>query len=115
MADVQQISDDSFQTEVLQASVPVLIDFWAPWCGPCRAIAPIVEELAGTYSGKLKVVKMNTSDNTDVPSRYGVTAIPTFLVIKKGEVAAQFRGQMPYEKLKAAVTPHIEESSKRVG
>ena len=95
MADVQQISDDSFQTEVLQASLPVLIDFWAPWCGPCRAIAPIVEELAGTYSGKLKVVKMNVDDNPNTPAKYGVRGIPNLIIFKGGTVQEQIVGAVP--------------------
>jgi thioredoxin 1 len=107
MSNALDVTDTTWEAAVLQSNVPVLVDFWAEWCGPCKAMGPYVDKLADEYKGKLKVVKMNTSDNTDVPSRYGVTAIPTFLVIKKGEVAAQFRGQMPYEKLKAAVTPHV--------
>ena len=104
MADVQQISDDTFQTEVLQASEPVLIDFWAPWCGPCRAIAPIVEELAGTYSGKLKVVKMNVDDNPQTPSKYGVRGIPNLLLIKDGQVRDQIIGAVPKAQLVKAIT-----------
>ena len=104
MADVQQISDDSFQTEVLQASVPVLIDFWAPWCGPCRAIAPIVEELAGTYSGKLKVVKMNVDDNPRTPQRYGVRGIPNLILFHGGQVKEQITGAVPKAQLVRAIT-----------
>jgi len=72
MANVTAVADDTFEHEVLKSSTPVLIDFWAPWCAPCRAIAPIVEELSATYAGKLKVVKMNVDDNPKTPSRYGV-------------------------------------------
>ncbi|MBI5363518.1 MAG: thioredoxin [Planctomycetes bacterium] len=107
MSNALDVTDTTWEAAVLQSNVPVLVDFLAEWCAPCKAMTPSVDKLAEEYKGKLKVVKMNTSDNSDVPSRYGVVAIPTFLVIKKGEVAAQFRGQMPYEKLKAAVTPHI--------
>ena len=104
MADVQQISDDTFQTEVLQASEPVLIDFWAPWCGPCRAIAPIVEELAGTYSGKLKVVKMNVDDNPRTPQRYGVRGIPNLILFQGGQVKEQITGAVPKAQLVRAIT-----------
>ena len=104
MADVQQISDDSFQTEVLQASLPVLIDFWAPWCGPCRAIGPIVEELAGTYSGKLKVVKMNVDENPQTPSRYGVRGIPNLILFSGGQVVDQIVGAVPKSQLVKAIT-----------
>ena len=104
MADVQQITDDSFQTEVLQASLPVLIDFWAPWCGPCRAIAPIVEELAGTYSGKLKVVKMNVDDNPRTPQRYGVRGIPNLILFHGGQVKEQITGAVPKAQLVRAIT-----------
>src|SRR5262249_37482415 len=103
MADVQQVSDDSFQTEVLQASLPVLIDFWAPWCGPCRAIAPIVEELAGTYSGKLKVVKMNVDDNPNTPAKYGVRGIPNLIIFKGGTVQEQIVGAVPKTQLVKAI------------
>ena len=107
MSNALDVTDTTWEAAVLQSNVPVLVDFWAEWCGPCKAMGPYVDKLADEYKGKLKVVKMNTEDNSDVSSRYGVTAIPTFLVIKKGEVAAQARGQMPYEKLKAVVTPHL--------
>ena len=103
MADVQQISDDSFQTEVLQEALPVLIDFWAPWCGPCRAIAPIVEEIAGTYSGKLKVVKMNVDDNPNTPAKYGVRGIPNLIIFKGGAVQEQIVGAVPKGQLVKAI------------
>ena len=103
MADVQQVSDDSFQTEVLQASLPVLIDFWAPWCGPCRAIAPVVEELAGTYSGRLKVVKMNVDDNPGTPAKYGVRGIPNLIIFKGGTVQEQIVGAVPKGQLVKAI------------
>ena len=92
MANVTAVADDSFEREVLKSSTPVLIDFWAPWCAPCRAIAPIVEELSETYAGKLKVVKMNVDDNPKTPSRYGVRGIPNLIVFRAGEVKEQITG-----------------------
>lgn len=103
MADVRQISDASFDSDVLQADVPVLIDFWAPWCGPCKAIAPVVEELAGEYDGRLKVVKMNVDDNPQTPAQYGVRGIPNLILFKSGEVKQQIVGAVPKGHLVKAI------------
>jgi thioredoxin 1 len=103
MADIQQVSDSSFDGDVLKADVPVLIDFWAPWCGPCRAIAPIVEELAGEYDGKLKIVKMNVDDNPQTPAQYGVRGIPNLILFKDGEVKQQIVGAVPKAHLVKAI------------
>ncbi len=103
MADILQISDDSFDGDVLKAEVPVLIDFWAPWCGPCKAIAPIVEELATEYDGKLKIVKMNVDDNPRTPSQYGVRGIPNLILFKGGEVKEQIVGAVPKAQLVKAI------------
>ena len=103
MANVQEVSDATFEAEVLKSPTPVLIDFWAPWCGPCRAIAPVVEELAGEYAGKLKVVKMNVDENQATPSRYGVRGIPNLIVFKGGQVHEQIVGAVPKSRLAAAV------------
>lgn len=103
MADVQQVSDASFDSDVLQADVPVLIDFWAPWCGPCKAIAPVVEELAGEYDGRLKVVKMNVDDNPQTPAQYGVRGIPNLILFKSGEVKQQIVGAVPKGHLVKAI------------
>ena len=103
MADIQQISDSSFDGDVLKADVPVLIDFWAPWCGPCRAIAPIVEELAGDYDGRLKIVKMNVDDNPQTPAQYGVRGIPNLILFKDGEVKQQIVGAVPKAHLVKAI------------
>ncbi len=103
MADIQQVSDSSFDGDVLKADLPVLIDFWAPWCGPCRAIAPIVEELAGEYDGKLKIVKMNVDDNPQTPAQYGVRGIPNLILFKGGEVKQQIVGAVPKAHLVKAI------------
>lgn len=103
MADVQQVSDASFDSDVLQADVPVLLDFWAPWCGPCKAIAPVVEELAGEYDGRLKVVKMNVDDNPQTPAQYGVRGIPNLILFKSGEVKQQIVGAVPKGHLVKAI------------
>ena len=104
MANVQAISDDTFQREVLQSQTPVLIDFWAPWCGPCRAIGPIVEELAGEYDGRLKVVKMNVDDNPRTPAQFGVRGIPNLILFKNGEVKEQIVGAVPKAQLVRAIS-----------
>lgn len=103
MAEVQNISDATFDAEVLQSPIPVLIDFWAPWCGPCKAIAPVVDELAQEYAGKLKVVKMNVDDNQATPASFGVRSIPNLLVFKGGTVANQVVGAVPKAQLKKAI------------
>lgn len=107
MSNAIDVTDSTWEAAVLQSKIPVLVDFWATWCGPCKAMGPYIDKLATEYAGKLKVVKLNTEDNPEVPSRYGVTAIPTFLVIKNGAVAKQLVGAMPYDKLKAAVDAHL--------
>ncbi|MFM8411469.1 MAG: thioredoxin, partial [Alphaproteobacteria bacterium] len=95
MAGISEVSDATFDAEVLRSATPVLIDFWAPWCGPCRAIAPVVEELAREYAGKVKVVKMNVDDNPQTPAKYGVRGIPNLIVFKGGQVAEQIVGAVP--------------------
>lgn len=103
-ANIAHVSDDNFDSEVLKSPLPVLIDFWAPWCGPCRAIAPIVDELAGEYVDKLKVVKMNVDDNPRTPGRYGVRGIPNLILFKNGEVQQQIVGAVPKAQLVKAIS-----------
>ena len=100
---IVHVTDASFDQEVLKSPTPVLIDFWAPWCAPCRAIAPIIDDLAGEYSGRLKVVKMNVDDNPQTPGRYGVRGIPNLLIIKGGQVKEQIIGAVPKGTLVKAV------------
>lgn len=86
------LTDDSFDAEVLRSPQPVLVDFWAPWCGPCRMLAPLIEELAQEYSGKAKIAKINTDEHLDAATRYRISAIPTLLFFKDGKVAEQMVG-----------------------
>jgi thioredoxin len=102
-----EVTDASFEQEVLKSEAPVLIDFWAPWCGPCKAIAPIVDELASAYSGRVKITKMNIDQNSATPSRFGVRGIPTLLVFKGGQVKEQIVGFVEKEKIEAALTKHL--------
>jgi thioredoxin 1 len=97
------LTDGNFKAEVLDSKIPVLVDFWAEWCGPCRMVSPIVEKLAKDYSGKLKVGKLNVDDNSETPSQYGVQGIPTLLFFKNGQVANQIVGFQPEHKLKNVI------------
>ena len=103
---VGEVNDADFEKQVLQSETPVLVDFWAAWCGPCRALAPVVEAVAQEYSGKLKVVKMDVDRNNMTPGRYGIRGIPALLLFKGGKVADQIVGYVPKE--------HIDQTLKRV-
>ena len=103
MANISEVTDATFQSEVINSQVPVLVDFWAPWCGPCRAIAPLLEELAGEYAGKAKIVKINVDDHQAVAQRYRVSSIPNLIVFKNGQVAQQIVGAVPKQRLSQAI------------
>lgn len=102
-ANIKHVSDSNFEGEVLKSPTPVLIDFWAPWCGPCKNIAPVLDELADEYVGKLKIVKINVDENPETPARYGVRGIPNLLIIKGGQVKEQIIGAVPKARLVQAV------------
>ena len=103
MADISELNEGNFDAEVLQSSQPVLVDFWAPWCGPCRMIAPLVEELAGEYAGAAKFGKVNIDDNQNLAVTYGVSSIPTLMVFKGGQVLQSLVGMQPKARLKQAL------------
>lgn len=107
MSNVGDVTDATFESEVLQASLPVLVDFWAPWCGPCRAVAPVVEEIANEYNGKLKVLKLNTDENPKTAQSYRISGIPSLMVFKNGQPVEHVVGAVPKSTLSSAVSKHI--------
>ncbi|MFA6224322.1 MAG: thioredoxin [Desulfomonilaceae bacterium] len=97
---ILHVTDADFDQQILKSEVPALVDFWAAWCGPCRTVGPVVEELAGEYSGKVKIAKLNVDDNKQTPSKYGVKGIPTLMLFKNGERVAEIVGAVPKTKIK---------------
>src|SRR5216684_2330668 len=104
---ILEVTDANFDQAVLKSDQPVLIDFWAVWCGPCKALAPIVDEVAQSYSGKVKVAKMNVDQNPGTPGRYGIRGIPTLLIFKGGQVKEQIVGYVPRETIEKAIDKHM--------
>ena len=104
---VGKVSDTDFDSEVLKATGPVVVDFWAEWCGPCRQIAPALEEIAGSLNGKVKIVKLNVDENPQTASKYGVMSIPTLMIFKNGEMASRQVGAAPRQKLEQWITGSV--------
>lgn len=107
MSNAQAVTAEDFEKEVLQSEIPVLVDFWAEWCGPCRALAPTIDDIASETAGKLKVVKLDTDKAPTVAAKYSIMSIPTLIIFKKGDVVEQLVGMMPKQKIMEKVTPHI--------
>jgi len=107
MSAVANVTDTSFEQEVLKATTPVLVDFWAPWCGPCKAVAPVVEDLSKEYEGRLKVVKLNTDENPKTAQAYTIRGIPSLYIFKSGQVVEQVVGAVPKTTLATAINKHV--------
>ncbi|MBI5334535.1 MAG: thioredoxin TrxA [Burkholderiales bacterium] len=104
---IKHISDASFDADVLKADRPVLVDFWAEWCGPCKMIAPILDEIAGTYDGRVQITKMNVDENRAVPAKFGIRGIPTLMIFKGGQLAATKVGALSKAQLTAFLDAHL--------
>ena len=107
MSEIVHVSDDSFESDVLNSDVPVLVDYWAEWCGPCKMIAPILEEIAGTYDGKVKITKLNIDENPATPPKFGIRGIPTLMLFKNGEVEATKVGALSKSQLTAFLDSNL--------
>jgi thioredoxin 1 len=104
------VTDETFEAEVLNSDKPVLVDFWAEWCGPCRMIAPSVKAIAEEYGDRLKVAKVDTDENPAVPGRYGIVGIPTLMLFKGGNVVERVTGAMPKDRIVAQILPHLDKA-----
>ncbi len=107
MSKIIEGTDDSFQKEVLDSEVPVLVDFWAPWCGPCKMLAPTLEEISEENSGKIKIVKINVDDNQKMAAKFGIKSIPTMIIFNKGELKNQIVGSLPKQEIEKAILEEI--------
>lgn len=103
MSDVLEVTDETFETEIMKSDIPVIVDFWAAWCGPCKMVAPVVQELAKEYAGKIKVAKMDVDQNRQTPARFGIRNIPTLILFKGGDVAQTIIGAQPKSAIEAEI------------